>query len=42
VAVRPAFGYWYGLIGDFAGGDQTFAMDHRQNVVVLTIGLRLP
>ena len=42
VAVTPAFNYWYGKIGDLKTGCETFAANHKQNVMALTVGVTIP
>jgi len=42
VAITPAFNYWYGWLGDLKTRGQTFASNHKQNVMTFTVGITVP
>jgi hypothetical protein len=42
VAITPAFNYWYGRLGDLKISSRTFAFNHRQNVLTVTVGITVP
>jgi hypothetical protein len=42
VAITPAFNYWYGWLGDLKIRGETFAANHKQNVMTLTVGITIP